>query len=113
MVVARPHLSRRAEIIWISCFAGLRIRQEITIVHFNYKWNTSNKFKGLERLRSAKVQYAYVEDQSPALKSSIKSVPTIVIYKDGKPVKKYEGGLTMKIMVRLEEIQEEINKHKN
>ena len=92
-------------------FSMVSYGQDITLVHFNYKWNTSNKFKGLDRLRNAKVQYAYVEDQSPALKSSIKSVPTIVIYKDGKPVKKYEGGLTMKIMVRLEHIQEEINKH--
>jgi thiol-disulfide isomerase/thioredoxin len=92
-------------------FSMVSYGQDITLVHFNYKWNTSNKFKGLDRLRNAKVQYAYVEDQSPALKSSIKSVPTIVIYKDGKPVKKYEGGLTMKIMVRLEDIQEEINKH--
>jgi thiol-disulfide isomerase/thioredoxin len=92
-------------------FSMVSYGQDITLVHFNYKWNTSNKFKGLDRLRNAKVQYAYVEDQSSALKSSIKSVPTIVIYKDGKPVKKYEGGLTMKIMVRLEDIQEEINKH--
>ena len=92
-------------------FSMVSYGQDITLVHFNYKWNTSNKFKGLDRLRNAKVQYAYVEDQSPALKSSIKRVPTIVIYKDGKPVKKYEGGLTMKIMVRLEDIQEEINKH--
>jgi thiol-disulfide isomerase/thioredoxin len=94
-------------------FSMVSYGQDITLVHFNYKWNTSNKYKGLDRLRNAKVQYAYVEDQSNALKSSIKSVPTIVIYKDGKPVKTYEGGLTMKIMVRLEEIQDEINKHKN
>ena len=94
-------------------FSMVSYGQDITLVHFNYKWNTSNKYKGLDRLRNAKVQYAYVEDQSDALKSSIKSVPTIVIYKDGKPVKTYEGGLTMKIAVRLEEIQNEINKHKN
>ena len=80
-------------------FSMVSYGQDITLVHFNYKWNTSNKYKGLDRLRNAKVQYAYVEDQSNALKSSIKSVPTIVIYKDGKPVKTYEGGLTMKIMV--------------
>jgi|TARA_R100001163_G_C4888899_1_gene82789 thiol-disulfide isomerase/thioredoxin len=100
-------------LIFALLFSLFSYGQDMTVVHFNYKWNSSNKFKGLERLRSAKVQYAFVEDQSPAIKSSIKSVPTIVIYKDGKPVKKYEGGLTMKIMVRLEEIQEEINKHKN
>jgi|TARA_Y100001938_G_C8018360_1_gene393835 thiol-disulfide isomerase/thioredoxin len=100
-------------LIFALLFSLFSYGQDMTVVHFNYKWNTSNKFKGLERLRSAKVQYAFVEDQSTAIKNSIKSVPTIVIYKDGKPVKKYEGGLTMKIMVRLEEIQEEINKHRN
>ena len=94
-------------------FSMFSYGQDITLVHFNYKWNSSNKYKGLDRLRNAKVQYAFVEDQSNALKSSIKSVPTIVIYKDGKPVKTYEGGLTMKIGVRLEEIQNEINKYKN
>ena len=100
-------------LIFALLFSLFSYGQDMTVVHFNYKWNSSYKFKGLERLRSAKVQYAFVEDQSPAIKNSIKSVPTIVIYKDGKPVKKYEGGLTMKIMVRLEEIQEEINKHRN
>ena len=100
-------------LIFALLFSVFSYGQDVTLVHFNYKWNKSNTYKGLDRLRSAKVQYAFVEDQSPAIKNSIKSVPTIVIYKDGKPVKKYEGGLTMKIMVRLEEIQEEINKHKN
>ena len=92
-------------------FSMVSYGQDITLVHFNYKWNTSNKFKGLDRLRNAKIQYAYVEDQSDALKGSIKSVPTIMIYKNGKPVGKFEAGLQMKILVRLEDIQEEINKH--
>ena len=100
-------------LIFALLFSLFSYGQDMTVVHFNYKWNSSNKFKGLERLRRAKVQYAFVEDHSTAIKNSIKSVPTIVIYKDGKPVKKNEGGLTMKIMVRLEEIQEEINKHRN
>ena len=92
-------------------FSGLLYSQDITLVHFNYKWNSSNTYKGLDRLRNAKIQYAYVEDQSDALKGSIKSVPTIMIYKNGKPVGKFEAGLQMKILVRLEDIQEEINKH--
>ena len=59
--------------------------QDITVVHFNYKWNSTNAYKGLDRLKNVKVQYAYVEDQSESIQKSIKSVPTIVIYKDGKP----------------------------
>ena len=93
----------------ISCFS---YGQDITTVHFNYKWNERNSYKNLERLRNTKVQYAYVEDQSDAVKRSIKSVPTIVIYKNNSPVSRLEAGLTMEITVRLDSIQAIINKHR-
>lgn len=93
----------------ISCFS---YGQDITTVHFNYKWNERNSYNGLERLRNTKVQYAFVEDQSDAIKRSIKSVPTIVIYKKNNPIAKFEAGLTMEITVRLDSIQAIVNKHK-
>ena len=64
----------------------------ISIVHFNYEWNTANQYRNLDRLKGVKVQYAYVEQQSDALKASIKAAPTIIIYKDGRPVAKFEAG---------------------
>ena len=93
----------------ISCFS---YGQDITTVHFNYKWNENNTYRGLDRLRYTKVQYAFVEDQSDNIKRSIKSVPTIVIYRDSKPIAKFEAGLTMEITVRLDSIQAIINKYK-
>ena len=87
--------------------------QDISIVHFNYEWNSGRAYKGLDRLRGVKVQYAYIEQQSDAIRKSIKSVPTIVIYsKEGKPVEVIEGGLKMKIEMTLEELQEVINKYR-
>jgi hypothetical protein len=93
-------------------FSVFSYGQEMTTIHFNYKWNTGNEYKGLDRLRHTKVQYAFVEDQSDNLKRSIKSVPTIVIYKGQTPVAKFEAGLSMEILVRLDSIQKIINKHK-
>ena len=93
-------------------FSVFSYGQDITTVHFNYKWNQNNTYKGLDKLRNSKVQYAFVEDQSDAIKKSIKSVPTIVIYKDSRPVAKFEAGLTMEITIRLDSIQAVINKHK-
>ena len=93
-------------------FSVFSYGQDITTVHFNYKWNQNNTYKGLDRLRGSKVQYAFVEDQSDAIKKSIKSVPTIMIYKDSRPVAKFEAGLTMEITIRLDSIQAVINKHK-
>ncbi len=93
-------------------FSMFSYGQDITTVHFNYKWNESNSYSQLEKLKNTKVQYAYVEDQSDIIKKSVKSVPTIVIYKNGQPVAKFEAGLTMKIAVRLDSIQSIVNKYK-
>tara|TARA_R100000734_G_scaffold3957_1_gene3483 strand:- start:418 stop:729 length:312 start_codon:yes stop_codon:yes gene_type:complete len=93
-------------------FSVFSYGQDITTVHFNYKWNQNNTYKGLDKLRNSKVQYAFVEDQSDNIKKSIKSVPTIVIYKNSTPVAKFEAGLTMEITIRLDSIQAVINRHK-
>ena len=86
--------------------------QDLTVVHFNYKWNSTNAYKGLDRLRNVKVQYAYVEEQSETIQKSIKSVPTIVIYKDGKPAARFEAGLQMRITAKLEDVQALLDKLK-
>lgn len=79
--------------------------QDLTVVHFNYKWNSSNTYRGLDKLRNVKVQYAYVEEQSESIQKSIKSVPTIIIYKDGKPAARFEAGLQMRITANLKDVQ--------
>lgn len=99
-------------IVLALLFSMFSYGQEITTVHFNYKWNESNSYSQLDKLKNTKVQYAYVEDQSDIIKKSVKSVPTIVIYKNGQPVAKFEAGLTMKIAVRLDSIQSIVNKYK-
>jgi len=95
-------------ILFISSFA---FSQDITVVHFNYEWNSRNGFKKLDNLKSAKVQYAYIESQSKSLRESIKSVPTIIIYKGDKPVARFEAGLSMKIEIELDKLQEIVNRH--
>ena len=98
-------------LILLFTITSLSYGQDITTVHFNYKWNVTNAYRGLDRLKNTKVQYAYVEDQSDVVKKSIKSVPTIIIYKNGKPIHKFEAGLSMEILVRFDSIQKTINKH--
>ena len=94
-------------------FTTFSYGQDLSIVHFNYKWNTHNQYDNLERLKGVKVQYAYVEQQSDALKASIKAAPTIILYKNGRPVAKFEANLSMRIQETLEEIQEVIDRHKS
>ena len=52
-------------------FCGFSYGQDVTTIHFNYKWNTKNEYKSLNKLKNTKVQYAYVEDQSDLIKQSI------------------------------------------
>ena len=96
--------------LFISSFA---FSQDITVVHFNYEWNSRNGYKKLDNLKSAKVQYAFVEEQGKKLQETIKSVPTIIIYKGDQPVARFEAGLSMKIEIPLEKLQEIVNRHKN
>ncbi len=83
--------------------------QEITVIQFNAKWNSHNTNNNIERVKRAQYKFAYLENQSPALQKSIKAVPTVVIYKDGKPVKVFRGDLTMTLTIRLEEVQEVVD----
>jgi hypothetical protein len=99
-------------IILALLLSSFSYSQDITTVHFNYKWNETNRYDGLNKLKNTKVQYAFVEDQKDIIKKSIKSVPTIIIYKNGRPVAKLEAGLTMEIIVRLDSIQSIVDKHK-
>ena len=92
-------------------FAFTASAQDITVIQFNAKWNSHNTNDNIERVKRAQYKFAYLENQSDALQKSIKSVPTVVIYKDGKPVKVFRGDLTMTLTVRLEEVQAEVDKH--
>jgi len=82
--------------------------QDYTLMHINAKWNESNNFN-LRGIKGAKIQMAYLEDQTPSLKSQIKSVPVIILLdKAGKPRGQWKANLSFKITATKEEIQDRI-----
>ena len=85
--------------------------QDITVIQFNAKWNSHNTNDNIERVKRAQYKFAYLENQSDALQKSIKSVPTVVIYKDGKPIKVFRGDLTMTLPIRLRDVQEVVDQN--
>ena len=87
--------------------------QDVSVIHFNYKWNQKNDFNKLQSIRRANVSKAFVEEQTAELQASIKSVPVIIIFRNGKPVARLEAGLSMKIEARLEEIQELVDRYQD
>jgi len=85
--------------------------QDISVVHFNYKWNQKNDYSKLQSIKRANVSKAFVEEQGEELQNSIKSVPVIIIFRNGKPIARLEAGLSMKIEAKLEDIQELVDRY--
>lgn len=84
------------------------INQATTVVQFNSEWNKSNEFRWVD---IPGVRYYYLDlDKYPTYrdKMNITSLPTVLIFKQGKEVKRYEGGLMMKINVPLQVIQKNL-----
>jgi len=83
--------------------------QDLTLMHVNAKWNQSNNYN-LRGVKNCKIQYALLEDQAPTLRAQITSVPIIFLLdKNGKPRGQWKAGLSFKIEVPVEEIQNRVN----
>ena len=102
---------RNLIIIVFMLFGFLANAQDkITVIHFNYKWNSKNDYN-LRGLQNAKVQYAWLEEQPENIVETIRTVPVIVILgKDGKVKMQYAADLTFKIQATKEDIQKSINR---
>ena len=89
--------------------------EECAVVQVNASWNFAN------RLDIAKLKDCYIAEVDLTNKTigaviqkewGIKVVPTIIIFQDGKEVKRFEAGISMKFDEQsvLESIRKEIKK---
>lgn len=100
-------------IVLIVFFASvISNAQDLTIIHINAKWNSSNNYEYMDALSGVKVQYGYLEDQPNHIKESIKSVPTIILIKQGRTVYVWNADISLKIKVPVREIQQIVNQHR-
>ena len=81
------------------------------VIEYNASWNTSNGYKNLGRLNGAKLYRVNLE-KNPSVKDkyNIKSVPCIILFRDGKEVWRWEAGLDMQVHTHYLEIQDAINR---
>ena len=78
--------------------------QKWTIVQINAKWNSANTVN-IPKISGVTIQFAYLEDQPESIKSRIKAVPVVVLYKDGSPVHQWNANLSFKLNITEEEIR--------
>lgn len=86
-------------------FTSISFSQEMTVLYMNSSWNDRNHYTDVDKLKRAKILKVSFEDQPPSIRSAIRSVPAIIILKDGRPVATWQADLSMKLKVRYEDIQ--------
>jgi len=84
---------------------------QIKVVQFNAGWNSANDVSWVNSLTDCKtIGYTDVAKQTKAQsKYKIAVVPTIIIFKDGEEVARFQADLSFKMLATREEVQEEIN----
>lgn len=84
---------------------------QISVAQFNADWNKANSVKWIDKLKDVKT-LSYVDiSTSPAIqkKHKIAVIPTIIIFKDGEEVARFQADLSFKMLATREEVQEEID----
>ena len=84
---------------------------QIKVVQFNAGWNKANEAPWVNKLEDCNT-IAYIDistSKEAQSKYKIAVIPTIVIFKDGEEVARFQADLSFKMVATREEVQEEIN----
>ena len=97
-------------VLVLVCFCG-KASGQISVSQFNAEWNGSNAVSWVMDLDDCQT-LSYVDiAANPKLqtKHKIAAIPTIIIFKDGVEVARFQADLSFKMMATREEVQEEID----
>ena len=84
---------------------------QIEVKYFNAAWNSANDvdwFMSLEDC-STKDITDIGKDKEAQAKYKIAVIPTIILFKDGEEVARFQADLSFKMVATREEVQEEID----
>jgi len=83
---------------------------QIVVTHFNAAWNDPNKAEWVGDLTDCDITYVDIAE-SPKLqqKHKVVVVPTIIIFQDGEEIKRYQAGISFKMLATKEELQDKID----
>ena len=98
-------------LIIILVFTVSQAFSQITVKHFNAEWNKSNGVEWFMDLEDCNTK-SYVDiakDVDAQKKYKIAVIPTIIIFKDGEEVARFQADLSFKMVATREEVQEEID----
>ena len=84
---------------------------QIEVKQFNAGWNSANDVPWVQGLSDCEtISYSDIGKDKEAQKEyKIAVVPTIIIFKDGEEVARFQADLSFKMVATREEVQEEID----
>ena len=93
----------------LMLFCGMAFGQ-IKVVHYNADWNNANKVAWINELTDCKIKYIDIAEEPKYQKEhEIVVVPTIIIFKDGEEVKRFQADISFSMKAKLEDVQEVID----
>ena len=96
-------------VILFMCICG-QASSQVVVTEFNADWNKSNGVKWLGELEDCDITKVDIVKYPKFQKQhKIVVVPTLIIFKDGKEVKRFQADISFSMKATREEIQEVIN----
>jgi len=82
----------------------------LCVVQYNAGFNEANKVTWVGKLNDCSTKFIDIQkDTKAAGKYKIVVVPTIVIYKDGEEVARFQANIMMQMEATVDEVQEKID----
>jgi len=98
------------KLILLLLICSSNVSAQIVVTHFNAEWNDPNKVAYIGKLTDCEIVYVDIA-KAPKLqeKHEIVVVPTVVIYKDGEEVKRFQADISFSMKATRKEMQAAID----
>lgn len=83
--------------------------QKFDLVEINAKWNQKNSITFIE-VDGIPIKKAFLEDQPPHFAATIRSVPVLILYVDGRLTYSWTAGIDLKCRVNPQEVKAVMDK---
>ena len=80
---------------------------QVVVTHFNAEWNEPNKAEWVDSLTSCEV--THTECPVKIKRNKVIVLPTIIIFKDGVEMHRFEADLSFKMVATKEELQKHVD----
>lgn len=89
---------------------SLSANAQIVVTEFNAEWNAANKVEWIDKLSDCDITKVDITKEADLQKKhKVVIVPTIIVFKDGEEIKRYQADLSFKMLATRKEIQNFIN----